>query len=448
MTRDSLHTASPPVPDAEAPAFAAARRRTWSTASASVAEHLRDPMRRNAYALMVGTGLTSVLGFVFWFAAARWFTAEAVGTGAALTSMVSFLATVSTLGLGNGLVRFLASAGVTARRLITTCYAICAGVAVVVALVFVLGQPLWARELGLLRSSTAASVAFVAATAVWVLFVLEEKVLIGLRRAVWVPALNGAYSAAKLALLPVLGLGAEWAIFGATVVPAGALVVVVTILVWRLLGRSRGQGTDTGLSVPTLARFALSDHTSALLWLATCNLMILVVLESAGAEASAYYFLAFTMAYTLYLVTTNMGSALVAEAASFPDRAEALGRQALRNAALVVGPLVVAGFLLAPWLLSLLGPDYAAQGTALLRLLILSALPEVVIGTALGMARVRRANRLIIGINLAVAVGVLGGSLAVIERWGLTGVGAAWLATQTLVALVLLVTRRSGLQHR
>lgn len=419
--------------------------------AAALVAHLRNPMRRNAYALTVSTALTSVVGFVFWLVAARWFPAAALGTGAALTSMISFLATVSTLGLGNGLVRFLASARATARRLIATCYAICAATAALAAAVFVLGQPVWARELGLLRSSPWAVAAFVAATAVWVLFVLQDQVLIGLRRAVWVPVLNGAHSVAKLALLPLLpvlplvALSAEWAILGATVLPAAVLVLVVVVVAGRRLARPGEVSEPDGFSVARLARFAAGDHISSLIALATFSLMIIVVIEGAGAEAGGYYFLAYMMANALYLVSTNMGSALVAEAAQFPDRAVALGRQAALNAARLVVPMAVLACLLAPQVLTLVGRDYSAEGTPLLRLLVLSAIPEIIVAISLSMARVRRAIGLMIGINSAVAIGILGGSSLVLGRWGLTGVGVVWLGTLTVVALALLATGRTGL---
>jgi O-antigen/teichoic acid export membrane protein len=84
---------------------------TTTEIAASLAKHLREPMRRNAYALIAGTGLTSILGMIFWVFAARLLTSDAVGTGTALTSAMIFLGTLSTLGLGNALVRFLAPAG-------------------------------------------------------------------------------------------------------------------------------------------------------------------------------------------------------------------------------------------------------------------------------------------------------------------------------------------------
>jgi O-antigen/teichoic acid export membrane protein len=90
---------------------------TTTGIAASLATHLSEPMRRSAYALIAGTGLTSLLGIVFWLLAARLLPAEAVGTGTALISAMTFLATLSTLGLRNSLVRFLAPAGASARRL-------------------------------------------------------------------------------------------------------------------------------------------------------------------------------------------------------------------------------------------------------------------------------------------------------------------------------------------
>ena len=83
--------------------------------SVAVAAHLRDPMRRSAYALILATGLTSGLGLVFWALAARWLPTATVGVGAALVSVMALLANLSTLGLRNGLIRFLPTAGAASR---------------------------------------------------------------------------------------------------------------------------------------------------------------------------------------------------------------------------------------------------------------------------------------------------------------------------------------------
>ena len=300
-------------------------------------------MRRSAYALIAGTGLTSVLGMAFWVLTARLLSPEAVGIGSALISAMTFLGTLSTLGLRNALLRFLAPAGTSARRLIVACYLLCSSAAILAAVVFVAGQPWWASKLDFLRHDRFLTVAFVAATVVWVLFILEDHVLIGLRRAGWVPVTNGIYSAVKIALLPALVSGTAYGLFAASALPAAPIVVLVTILVLRMASQQRGVAEGENLRISHLVRFAIADHSSALLWLATTELLTLVVLQKISAEASAYYFMSFTIAYSLFLISSNVGSAFVAEAVHHPGRALTLAGTAFRHAASLVVPLSLVG---------------------------------------------------------------------------------------------------------
>lgn len=412
---------------------------------AVVAEHLRDPMRRSAYALILATGLTSGLGLVFWAMAARWLPTATVGLGAAIVSVMALLANLSTLGLRNGLIRFLPTAGAASRRLIISCYALCAVTALVAAGIFLLGQPLWASRLDFLRASPLSVVAFMIGTAFWVIFVLQDHVLVGLRQTVWVPLENGLCAVAKIALLPLLAVAGGWAVFGAAALPAAAAVLVVTTLIMRHLRRTTTGLAPTSIPVSQLVRFAAADHFAALLWMGTADLLTLLVLNEVGPEASAYYFMANTIGYTLYLVISNVGSALVAEGARHPERTVALARQALWNSARLVVPLALVGIVLAPYVLGILGADYAANGTLVLRLLLISAIPQVIVGIAIATARIRRDLRTIMAVYAALAVGSIGGSWLALQSFGIPGVGLACLSAQLVVCSALLLTGRTGL---
>ncbi len=413
--------------------------------SAAVATHLRDPMRRSAYALILATGLTSGLGLVFWAMAARWLPTATVGIGAALVSVMALLANLSTLGLRNGLIRFLPTAGSASRRLILTSYALCAVTAMAAAGIFLLGQPLWADRLAFLRDSPLAALGFVVGTAFWVLFVLQDHVLVGLRRAVWVPLENGLCAVAKIALLPLLAFAGGWAVFGAAALPAATAVLVVTTLIMRHLRRTTAGQAPTAIPVSQLVRFAAADHFAALLWMGTADLLTLLVLNEVGPEASAYYFMANTIGYTLYLVVSNIGSALVAEGAREPERTVSLARQAVWNSARLVIPAALVGVVVAPYVLGILGPDYRANGTLVLQLLLISAIPQVIVGTAIATARIRRDLRTIMAVYAALAIGSIGGSWLLLGTFGIPGVGLACLLTQLVVCTALLITGRTGL---
>jgi hypothetical protein len=82
----------------------AARRRLQGVA-------LRTPLYRNALALVINSGVTSLIGVAYWTLAARLTTPDVVGLNAALISAMVALATLSHLGLEGALGGFLPRAG-------------------------------------------------------------------------------------------------------------------------------------------------------------------------------------------------------------------------------------------------------------------------------------------------------------------------------------------------
>ena len=56
-----------------------------------VIEHLRTPLYRNGYALIASTGITSILGLLYWAIAARTYDTETVGLNSSAISILIFL---------------------------------------------------------------------------------------------------------------------------------------------------------------------------------------------------------------------------------------------------------------------------------------------------------------------------------------------------------------------
>ena len=81
----------------------------------------------------------------------------------------------------------------------------------------------------------------------------------------------------------------------------------------------------------------------------------------------------------------------------------------------------------------------------LLQLLLISAIPQIIVGIAIATARIRRDLRTIMAVYTALAVGSIGGSWLALGALGLPGVGLACLVTQLVVCAALLITGRTGL---
>ena len=79
------------------------------------------PQHRDGLALVLSSGLTSVIGLLYWVVAARLFRPEVVGVNNTLISTMTLIAVGAQLNLGNALLRFVPIAERSARKLVFTC---------------------------------------------------------------------------------------------------------------------------------------------------------------------------------------------------------------------------------------------------------------------------------------------------------------------------------------
>src|SRR5438128_4646252 len=145
--------------------------------------HVRTPLHRDGYALVVNSVFTAGTGVVYWVIAAKLFSPHAVGLNSALVSSMMFLAGLAGLNLVNILVRFLPDAGRRTVSVIAWSYAATGLLAAVAALVFLAGVHQWAPKLGFLVSSPLLAAWFVLASVAWGVFSIQDGVLAALCRA-------------------------------------------------------------------------------------------------------------------------------------------------------------------------------------------------------------------------------------------------------------------------
>ena len=91
----------------------------------------------NVFYLVMTSGITSLLGFVFWIVVARFYPAEDVGLASAIIAAVTLLAGFTHLGLDAALVRFLSQAGKDANSLINTVFTVAILTSIVGASIYI-----------------------------------------------------------------------------------------------------------------------------------------------------------------------------------------------------------------------------------------------------------------------------------------------------------------------
>ncbi|MBL8015491.1 MAG: phosphotransferase [Candidatus Doudnabacteria bacterium] len=415
------------------------------TPIARLIEHLRDPLYRNGYALVFSSGATSALGMVYWMVAARTYTVEVVGLNSAVISAMTFLTHLAVFNMMNALNRFLPNmSSAVARRMIAYAYLISSIAALVFSLVFLLGISAWEPELDFLSSSPSTILWFTGATMIWCIFVLQDSALTGLRQAIWVPADNLLFALAKIGLLvalvsilPFYGVFASWTIACAiTILPTNFLIF------GRLLPRHVAATGDRAELIPLnqVIKYVAGDYFGSLVSNAVIGLLPVIIISQVSSSANAYYYLCWTITYALYLVSRNMGISFIAEVAGDQSKLNLTSFRLFKNTATIMVPLIAIIALGAPYILRLFGGDYANEGATLLRLLCLSALPNIVVSIYTSIVRVQRRIPALVLILTIPYLLVIAFSFIFMDTYGINGVGMAWLVGQSLTAGVLLAT--------
>lgn len=393
------------------------------------------PLIQSGVSLIASSIVTSGLGFVFWIVAARQFSSAQLGIGSAVITAMILLSEFAQLGLRTGLVRFVPTAGSGARQLVARSYGIAAGFALLGAVLFIVGIPLWAPALGDLRASPLLIALFVFATACWVLFLLEDSVLVGLRLAPWVPVENGLFGLLKILLLfPLASASGDFGVFLAWAFPVFAVVVVVNGLIARRLATESVSAETSVVSMREMLGYSLVDWAASSSRTVVIGVLPLIVLAQLGSSQSAYYFLAWTIAYSVYLLSANVGDALVAEASYDEDNVE---RHTLYSGLLSMGisvPIVLGAAVLAPLVLRAFGAEYSDGATTALRLLLIGAVPNVITRTFVGKLRAERRMRAVFIYEFSLSVGVLLLGWVLLGPLGIAGLGVAWLIMLTIAA--------------
>ncbi|MFB7652044.1 MULTISPECIES: lipopolysaccharide biosynthesis protein [unclassified Streptomyces] len=410
--------------------------------------HGGDSLFKNAYFLMLSTGVSAVLGLGFWLVAARYYSEEAVGQGSAAIAAMRLLASITATTMIGAVVRFVPRAGRATGPLVWRAYAASSVVVAVAAVVFLLTLDLWGASYAPLGTAAMGTL-FVLACVAWALLTLQDGVLTGLRKAEWVPAGNAVFSVGKLILLavfatslPVLGIFVSWAV---------AIAFSTLPLGWLIFRRliPRQAEADRDVEPPKtreMGRFLAGDSLGALFSLAMINLLPVMVAVNFSAAQNGYFYVAYTVGGTMEFMAINMASSLTAHASHDPRRLADGIRGALRRMTVLLVPVVLFLVVFAPQILAPFDEDYAEHGSTVLRLLALGALPRIVVELYIGVLRVQGRTGVLAAVQGAMCVLVLGSATMLFTPAGISGAGWAVLVSMTVVALGCAPGLRSALR--
>lgn len=398
-------------------------------------------MIQSGIGLMAGKGLAMALGFAYWLLAARLYPPEIVGiTGAAIAG-VMLVSQLGVVGLESAIVVLYPHDDEQRRdRLFDTAFTlvglaslVAAGISAGVALAINGDLAGVVRDLPLLAMFSGMSI--VAGVGI----VLDQASM-ALRRGdhvVMRNGLNGLLSIVPLLIMWAVAAhgtgGASW-LFGSWVLGATSGLLLGG---WQL-GRVNPPYTymprlRTELA-SGLVRTGIPNHLLTMTERVPILVLPLIVTERISPQANAYWYAVWMIAWATLVIGRSMSFALFAEVSRTDGNPRRDVPKSLQGALGLGAAAALVTVIAAPWVLALLGSDYAAAGTTPLRYVVVSFAPYTLVMTYFALCR---ASGKLLEATLfgALLAGSVVTAVAVATSGGLTRVAVAWLGVLTVFGL-------------
>lgn len=400
---------------------------------ASLKEMYREPLYRNSISLIVSSGSMALFGLIFWLVAARSLTTQEVGTITATIAAATLIVSLSRFGMDAALVRFLPQS-LRRNDLYSTVVLTTLICALILTALFLVGLEFFSPALALLRNLPLA-LAFALYTATYAVYSIESIAVVGLRR-------GELYLIQNIILglrVPILFFIASLGVLGALVSWDAALMI--SILFGAEILRRHSISHKLKIDVEVLKRifgFSIGNYSASLLATAPATVMPILIINTAGAQASAYFYIAYGVASLLLMIPDAVTTSLFVEGSHKMPLKE-VSVKSLRLIMALLLPSLAFILLFGDKILLAFGPAYATQSLPILRLLALSSVFNAITWVYVTVKKVQKKVRIVNYIYCTLAVFVIGGGYFALTRYGLLGLGYVWLLSNVAMCGVVIV---------
>lgn len=403
---------------------------------------MHDSLYRNSIYLIASSGLTAIINILFWAVAARYYPANQIGTVTALISTLGFIVSISMLGLGESLIRFLPTSK-NKQALANTSLLISLAFGSIVTILSIPLLSLFEPSLSLILGTNNGRLLYFVYVLATILSSIQDAIFITNRKADYVLIRNICGAVVKLLLiLPLNMIGEAGLLIAVSFAPITSSILGIYFLS-KVGFRPSVKFTK---NIRSWTNFSLVNYSTGL----TANIVIMIVplavYKNLGASYAAYYFMAYSISSGLRFIPQGITKSLFAEGSNDINSLQNQTIKALKTLALIMLPLGALFFLLSPYILLIFGTEYSEFGTICLQILIIVSLISCInyIGDTLLTITKRLKLFTITKIYSALSVFIF---VIPLMHYGLNGVAFGWFLSEISVVIIyLFIFRRQILE--
>jgi len=380
--------------------------------------------------IMLNSVIAAAFGFFFWITAAKVYPKDDIGVATALISSVNLVLLLSRMGLDNSMIKFMPKGD--RNRILGTTWTVGVVCALALGAAYIAGVDCLTPGLSVIKeplpaflflgcvfalsSCSSLSTGFLALREGK--YYLWQGIILGLR-------------------IPILFLFASLGAMGILSSLGAAYILATLFLLWATL-RS-GIRPRIKIDTPYLKksfRFSAANYLSAILLSAPTYILPIMVLEILGAEAAAYYYIAYTIASLLFIIPSSFGTSMFVEG-SHGEQVKKTTIKALKTISAILIPGIIALYFAGGPILHLIGKDYAANAGNLIKIFALSSVFVTANSIYFSIKKIQGDVKDLIYLSGAIAILLPATGYCLMKQYGIDGIGYAWTISYAAVALII-----------
>ena len=401
-----------------------------------------DKLVVNAIYIFGNAIVTSFAGFLFWTFASRIYSISHVGIASSIVSIVQLLRFIGFLGLGIGMIRFLAE-DESPRELFTSIILLSTSAVFILGGCYLLLMPVISRELSVEVAGFYQHVGFMG-------FLILVTVFTGLG-SLFVAAREAKYSFLQSIVMNIIRIVTVyflidlevWGIIGSLSI--GYLIAVILSGIFyipRVLPAYKIRVRINWGKIRNIFSFSIGNYLSSVFRQMPASLFSPMALEILGKSSSAYVYVIFMVVSFVSGPGLALGNSALVESTHSPEDYKKIITRASYIALAVTTALAGIMYLIANPVLGLFGEGYLENAGGLYKMMLIASPFVAANMIIINFLRTKKYIKELVVSSMILAILAVGIPFSLMETMGIIAIGYGWVSAQIFVIIYILFTIR------
>jgi O-antigen/teichoic acid export membrane protein len=326
----------------------------------------QDSLYRNSIYLMLSTAVMSFFGFFFWIINAHLYSPDQVGIATTLISVMTLISSLSILGFGNGLIKYIPSSE-NKNEKINTSFVIVGYTSILLSIIYLIFLKFLSPKLLFIEDNNYYILLFIIFAAISTITILLEDIFIAYRSSIFVLLKNSILSIFKIIFAGMLTFLGSYGIFTSVGISTIiAFIVCFNILVYKFKYIPKFKLNSSALW--QMINFSLGNHVAVIISGLPATILPILISNTMGSKFSAYFYMDLMVANLLYVIPLATSQSLFAEGSYSETELKVNIYKAIKIILAILSPAIVLSFLFGNYILLAFGKTYTSEGFLLLKM--------------------------------------------------------------------------------